>query len=97
MIEDPDSSPKTGKNEDKESEFEKVAKSYRTGWLYAEYAFQYGAAIVLCTLIGFWLDNWLNTGNILMICGVLFGSVGGFINLLRVLNTKKTAVKKDGK
>jgi len=96
MIEDPDSYPKTGKNKEKESEFEKVSKSYRTGWLYAEYAFQYGAAIVLCTLIGYWLDNWLNTGNIFMICGVLFGSIGGFINLLRALNTKKPAVKNDG-
>ncbi|HJY63436.1 MAG TPA: AtpZ/AtpI family protein [Ignavibacteria bacterium] len=97
MIEDPDSGSKTGKKDDKESEFEKVAKSYRTGWLYAEYAFQYGVAIVLCTLIGYWLDNWLNTGNILMIVGVLFGSVGGFINLLRAVNTKKPAGKKDGK
>jgi len=97
MIEDPDSGPKTGKKVDRESEFEKVAKSYRTGWLYSEYAFQYGAAIVLCTLAGYWLDNWLKTGNILMICGVLFGSIGGFINLLRALNTKKPGIRKDEK
>jgi F0F1-type ATP synthase assembly protein I len=46
-------------------------------------------AIVLCALIGYWLDNWLNTGNIIMIIGVIFGSVGGFINLLRALTGEK--------
>lgn len=92
-----DSNPKQGKKEDKESEFEKVSKSYRTGWLYAEYAFQYGVAIVLCTLIGYWLDNWLNTGNIFLICGVLFGAIGGFINLLRALNVFKNTKREDGK
>lgn len=97
MTDDRDSVPKTGKKDTKESEFEKVAKSYRLGWVYAEYAFQYGVSIVLCTLIGYWLDNWLNTGNILMIIGVLFGSVGGFFNLLRALNPKKPSKEKDGK
>ena len=81
----------------RESELEKVARSYRTGWKYAEYAFQYGAAIVLCTLIGYWLDGWLGTGNTLMIIGVLFGSVGGFINLLNALRLKNPPKDKDGK
>ena len=74
---------------EKPSELHKVAKSYRAGWQYAEYAFQYGVSIVLCTLIGYWLDGWLGTGNILLIVGVLFGSVGGFINLYRGVTTKK--------
>ncbi|MCI0448742.1 MAG: AtpZ/AtpI family protein [Chlorobi bacterium] len=77
------------KNPEKTSEFQKAAKSYRTAWVYAEYAVQYGVAIVLCALIGYWLDNWLNTGNILMIIGVILGSIGGFINLLRALNRSK--------
>lgn len=71
------------KDAENTSEFQKVSKSYRTGWQYAEYAFQYGVSIVLCTLIGYWLDNWLGTGNICLIVGVLLGSVGGFINLYR--------------
>ena len=71
------------------SEFRKAAKSYSTGWRYAEYAFQYGVSIVLCTLIGYWLDNWLNTAPILLIIGVIFGSVGGFINLYRGVTVKK--------
>ena len=45
---------------------------------------------------GFTVDFSITT-NILMIVGVLFGSVGGFINLLRAVNTKKPAGKKDGK
>ena len=97
MTSNPDSGSNSDKTESRESEFEKVAKSYRTGWVYAEYAFQYGVAIVLCTLIGYWLDNWLGTGNILMIIGVLFGSVGGFINLLRAVSTKEKPKTKDGK
>lgn len=76
------------KDADNLSEIQKVAKSYRSGWQYAEYAFQYGASIVLCSLAGYWLDKWLNTGNILLIVGVLFGSVGGFINLIRAVNYK---------
>ncbi|HMT11210.1 MAG TPA: AtpZ/AtpI family protein [Ignavibacteria bacterium] len=81
------------KNADNPSEMRKIAKSYSSGWRYAEYAFQYGASIVLCSLAGYWLDNWLNTGNWLLIIGVLFGSVAGFINLLRGLNYKGPKVK----
>jgi len=77
------------KDAEKPSEFQKIAKSYRTGWAYAEYAFQYGISIVLCTLIGYWLDKWLNTGNILLIGGVIFGAVGGFVILLRSLGVIK--------
>ena len=77
------------KDAEKPSEFRQVTKSYSAGWRYAEYAFQYGVSIVLCTLIGYWLDGWLNTAPILLIIGVAFGSVGGFINLYRGLTVKK--------
>ena len=76
----------------------KIVSSYRSGWAYSEYAFQYALAIVACTLIGYWLDNLLNTGHVLLIIGVLLGSVAGFIGLLKslnVLNTKKEIKKKD--
>ena len=81
------------KDAEKTSEFQKVAKSYRTGWQYAEYAFQYGVSIVLCTLLGYWLDGWLNSGNIFLIIGVVFGSVGGFINLYRGVTAKRPPAK----
>lgn len=77
---------KSSKNdENKPSEIKKVAESYRSGWSYAEYAFQYGLAIVVCTLIGYGIDKWLDTGNIFMIAGVLVGSVFGFMVLLKSL------------
>jgi F0F1-type ATP synthase assembly protein I len=77
---------KTSKNDEKKpSELKDVANSYRSGWSYAEYAFQYGMAIVVCTLIGYGLDKWLGTGNTLMIIGVVFGSVFGFMGLLKSL------------
>ncbi|MBE2228938.1 MAG: AtpZ/AtpI family protein [Ignavibacteria bacterium] len=75
----------------------KVASSYTSGWRYAEYAFQYGVSIVLCTLGGYWLDNWLETGNTFLIIGVLFGSVAGFINLYRAVTYKKKATGENGK
>lgn len=70
---------------EKESELEKAARSYSSGWAYAEYAFQYGVAIIVCSLLGYWLDKWLNTGNVFFISGMIFGAVGGFVILLRSL------------
>ncbi len=81
---------KSSKSDEKQpSEFKQVAESYRSGWAYAEYAFQYGMAIVVCALIGYGLDKWLSTGNILMIAGVIVGSVFGFLGLLKALNVIK--------
>ena len=85
------------KDAEKPSGYKDIAKSYGSGWRYAEYAFQYGVSIVLCTLGGYWLDKWLNTGNIFLIIGVLFGSVAGFYNLLKAVNYKNKPTGKDGK
>jgi F0F1-type ATP synthase assembly protein I len=74
------------KGEEQSSEMEKIAKSYRSGWAYAEYAFQYAMAIVVCSLLGYWLDTVFNTGNILLIIGVFLGAIAGFIGLLKSLN-----------
>ncbi|MCC6866737.1 MAG: AtpZ/AtpI family protein [Ignavibacteria bacterium] len=83
------------KDAENPSELQKVANSYRSGWQYAEYAFQYGVSIVLCSLAGYWLDKWLNTGNLLLIVGVLIGSVAGFVNLLRAVNYKPVIKQKE--
>jgi F0F1-type ATP synthase assembly protein I len=72
--------------EERPSELQKVASSYRSGWAYAEYAFQYGAAIVVCTLLGWWVDNQFNTGGLFIIIGVFVGATAGFIGLLKSLN-----------
>ena len=81
------------KDAEKPSELLKASRNYSSGWRYAEYAFQYGVSIVLCALIGYWLDSWLNTGNMLLIVGVLFGSIGGFVNLIRAVNRTNPGTK----
>ena len=77
------------------SEIQKIAKSYSSGWRYAESAFQYGMSIVVCTLIGYGIDSWFGTGNIFMIAGVIFGSVFGFIGLLKSVGVWSFPKKKN--
>lgn len=83
------------KNDEKPSEIQKVASSYRSGWAYAEYAFQYGAAIIVCTLLGWWIDNLLDTNGLFIIIGVFLGATAGFIGLLKSLKLFSFKKKKD--
>jgi F0F1-type ATP synthase assembly protein I len=78
-----------------ENKMANITRSYQKGWAYAEVAMQFGIAIVVCTLIGHWLDGKFGTGNILMITGVLIGTVAGFIGLLKQLNVINTKDKDD--
>jgi F0F1-type ATP synthase assembly protein I len=78
-----------------ENKMAKITRSYQKGWAYAEVAMQFGIAIVLCTLIGSWLDSKLNTGNVLMITGVVVGTAAGFIGLLKQLNVLNSKKKSD--
>lgn len=64
---------------------EKVVSSYRSGWAYSEYAFQYGAAIIVCTLLGWWIDSQFKTNPIFLIIGVFAGASAGFLGLLKSL------------
>jgi F0F1-type ATP synthase assembly protein I len=89
-----DSPKNTGSSAEKDT-LENVTRSYQKGWGYAEIAIQYGVAIILCTLIGHWLDNKFNSGYILMITGLIIGSVAGFIGLLKSLNALNTKNKHD--
>lgn len=77
----------------------KVTSSIQKGWTYAEVAFQYGAAIVLCALIGYWADSKFGTNGIFLIIGVFLGATAGFIGMLRTLKVldytkKKTDIDK---
>lgn len=88
---------KQNNDKDQPSEMQKIAKSYQSGWAYAEYAFQYAIAIVVCSLAGYWLDKFFNTGNVLLIIGVFAGAVAGFIGMLKslkVLNFKSKNFQK---
>ncbi|MGH2575481.1 MAG: AtpZ/AtpI family protein [Ignavibacteria bacterium] len=79
----------TDKNDENDaggpSELQKATSSYRKGWMYAEIAFQYGAAIVICALAGYWLDKYLDTNVLFTVIGVFLGAAAGFIGLLRTL------------
>ena len=59
-------------------------------------ATDFSAAIFVSGVLGYWLDKWLNTGNILMIIGVVVGSVAGFIGLLKSLNVITFNKNNDG-
>jgi F0F1-type ATP synthase assembly protein I len=83
------------KDENQPSEMQKVASSYRSGWAYAEAPLQYGLTIVICVLIGYWLDSVFNTGYWLMITGVIIGAVAGFIGLLKSLKAYSFKNKDD--
>ena len=85
------------REDEKSSEMQKIAKSYQSGWAYAEYAFQYAIAIVICSLIGYWLDKFFNTGNVLLIIGVFLGAAAGFIGLLKSLKVIDLKKKNDKK
>ena len=80
------------------SELQKMTSSYRSGWAYSEIALQYGLAIVICALIGYWLDSVFGTGPVIMITGVMFGAAAGFMGMLRSLGVLKFKKKRnDGK
>ena len=95
MAEKDKNTPRQNNPPPEKSEIEKVTRSYQKGWAYAEVAIQYGIAIVVCTLVGSWLDGKFNTGNILMISGLILGAVAGFIGLLKQLNVLNFNKKSD--
>jgi len=80
---------------EKESKMANITRSYQKGLAYAQFGFQYGMAIIICTLIGSWLDSKFGTGNILLITGVLIGATAGFIGLLKQLNVLNFGKKSD--
>ena len=44
-----------------------------------------GFTVVICFVIGFWLDRWLETGPILSVVGLGLGLVTAFMQLLRMI------------
>lgn len=49
---------------------------------YASLAFEFGAGIAGCVLLGFWIDYSFGTGHIGVIVGALLGCVGGMYHLI---------------
>ena len=56
---------------------------------YSEIAFIIPAAVVVGLLLGKLLDYWLHT-KWLFLVGVIFGSIVGFVQMIRMLTRNKT-------
>jgi len=56
--------------------------------LYGAIGFQLAAAVIAGLFIGQWIDQKLHTTPWLTILGLILGSVGGFYNLIRIINWK---------
>jgi F0F1-type ATP synthase assembly protein I len=52
---------------------------------YAGIGFQFAAAILLFTFVGYWLDGKLGTSPWLLILGMFVGAAGGFYSIYRKL------------
>jgi ATP synthase protein I len=57
--------------------------------IYGAVGFQLAATVVGGLLFGNWLDKKFDTLPWLTIIGLVIGSIGGFYNLIRILNWKE--------
>jgi len=56
--------------------------------LYGAVGFQLAIAVIAGLFVGQWLDNHWQTTPWLTLVGLLIGSIGGFYNLIRIINWK---------
>ena len=68
-----------------ESKIRKVSKGYADVGPYLSAGTQYAASIVVCLLIGWWLDGEFGTSPWLVVTGVLLGAVSGFYSLYKTM------------
>ena len=71
--------------EDERTRIRKIGKGYAEAGPYISAGSQYAASIVVCMLIGWWLDGKLGTSPWLLVAGVILGAVAGFYNLYKSL------------
>lgn len=62
--------------------------------IYGAVGFQLAATVVGGLLFGNWLDKKFETLPWLTIAGLVIGSIGGFYNLIRILNWKEARKKR---
>lgn len=61
--------------------------------IYGAVGFQLATTVIGGLLAGSWLDKKLGTLPWLTLTGIILGSIGGFYNLIRILNWKETRKK----
>lgn len=47
----------------------------------------FGSSIAGCTVIGYFLDRWLDTSPYLSVTGLLIGTVGAFLAFFRIMSS----------
>lgn len=57
--------------------------------IYGAVGFQLAATVIGGLLAGSWLDKKFGTGPWFTLIGIVIGSIGGFYNLIRILNWKE--------
>jgi len=62
-----------------------VVSSYRKAQPYIDASWQLTGSMVLCSLLGWWLDKRLGTTPWLLVAGSLFGIAVGFYAFFKVL------------
>ncbi len=55
-------------------------------WRYGSIGIEFAAAIVLCVLLGWWLDNRWHTAPWLTLAGLALGFSAGLYRMIRMLN-----------
>ena len=64
--------------------------AYQALGIYGAIGFQLAASVVGGLYLGNWLDGYFDTKPWLALLGLTLGAVGGFVNMIRLLNWKSS-------
>jgi len=74
--------PKPSDGSDRKDKF---LGSYAQAGAYISSGVQFAATIVFCLFAGWWLDERWSTSPLLLVSGIVLGSVAGFYHLYKTL------------
>ena len=70
--------------------------SIAKGWSRASEIMAACIMMVLPALIGYWLDNWLETGQLFLIVGFFLGMIAAFYQLMKIVKSMDRKSKSIG-
>ena len=53
---------------------------------------EFGSAVIIALIIGFYLDKWLSTSPLMLIIFLFLGFGSGFLNIYRTINDIETSI-----
>jgi ATP synthase protein I len=65
---------------------EEKERLFRDLRLYGSLGIEMAAAVLIGTLMGYWVDKWLGTQPWILIIGFIFGAAAGFRSLYRLVS-----------